>query len=100
VKIFEAKYHYHQRWVGWFSRAAVTIGRHIFFKRGSTRVPWRLYEHELEHVRQYARFRLLGQWWVAIPAFLAVYACQWAAAGFRWRRIRYEVEARAAEERK
>ena len=99
------RYHYRQRWVGWLNRAAITIGRHIFFKdldagRDNTKdfyVPERLYRHELAHVRQYGRLRLFGQWWIAIPAFLVVYTCQWVAAGFRWRGIRYEVEARRAE---
>lgn len=91
------RYHYNQRWLGRLGRVGMTVGRHVFFRDRGSRVPERLYRHELVHVRQYARLRLLGQWWVAVPAFLAAYAWQWAAAGFRWRRIPYEVEARAAE---
>jgi hypothetical protein len=94
------RYHYNQRWVGWLGRAGITFGRHVFFRYPKWVIRKRLYRHEAEHVRQYARFRLFGQWWwTSVVPFLAVYLCQWVAAGFRWRRIRYEVEARAAERR-
>ena len=93
----EIRYHYCQGWVRRLNRAGITFGRHVFFRNKDFYISQRLYRHELAHVRQYAKFRLFGQWWIAIPAFLAVYAWQWAAAGFRWRRIRYEVEARRAE---
>jgi len=37
---------------------------------------------------------------IAIPLFLIVYVGQWIKAGFRYRQIRYEIEARAAEKKK
>ena len=94
---FEVRFYYCQRWLGPFGRTGIAVGRWVFFRWPFWMVTDRLLDHETEHCKQYDRLRLLGQWWVAIPAFWAAYACQWVAAGFRWRRIRYEVEARRAE---
>ena len=96
----EIKHHYHQKWVKKIGTGAITIGRHIFFKEYKSRVSQRLIRHETEHVRQYNRYRLFGQWWIAIPLFLLVYIGQWVKAGFRYSQIRYEIEARAAEKKK
>lgn len=89
----EIKHHYHQKWVRILNTGAVTFGRHIFFRRPARLVTSRLIRHEHAHVMQYNRHRLWGQWWLAIPIFLAVYAWQWVCAGFRYKQIRYELEA-------
>lgn len=96
----EIKCHYQQKWVRRiFNASGITFGRHIFFSRSRSLVSRRLLKHETEHVRQYNRYRYWGQWWIAIPLFLVVYAGQWVKAGFRYRQIRYEIEARAAEKK-
>lgn len=97
----EIKHHYHQKWVKKiFRTSGITFGRHIFYKEYKSRVSQRLIKHEIEHVRQYNRYRLWGQWWIAIPLFLIVYTGQWVKVGFRYKQIRYEIEARAAEKKK
>ncbi len=96
----EIKYHYKQKWVGKIGAKAITFGRHIYFSAYKSRVSQRLIRHETAHVQQYDRHRLFGQWWIAIPLFLLVYAAQWVCAGYRYSQIRYEIEAKAAEKKK
>ena len=95
------KYHYHRKWVKKIFRTdGITFGRHTYFRRYKSRVSQRLIRHEKKHMEQYDRYRFWGQWWIAVPLFIFVYICQWICAGFRYSRVRYEKEARAAEKKK
>jgi hypothetical protein len=77
--------------------AAITVGRHIFVRRGVAATDG-LLRHEMAHVLQFAELGLVGFAWF--------YACDFVRALWRlrdraesYRAIRLEQEARALEKR-
>lgn len=102
MNIYKITNHYNQKWLRIFGIKAMAIGRHIFYRysKDTLMIPdlAELQKHELAHVRQYAALRVRGLWSIAILRFWAIYLWQWIWAGFNYRRIPYEIEARNAEE--
>lgn len=75
--------------------AAVTLGRHIFVRRGVWAEDW-LLRHEATHVAQYAELGLLGFGWAYASDFVrAWWVLRDRAAAYR--AIRLEQEARTWE---
>ncbi len=96
----QIKYYVNQWWLRLTGADAMAIGRNVFFKRSKGFVSDRLIRHEQEHVRQCSEYLLLGQWWIATLRFITVYIGQWLGAGFRYSKMRFEIEAREAERKK
>lgn len=99
MNAYEIKSHYNQKWLRLFGIKAMAIGRHIFYRYSEKVIAGmpRLQKHESTHVRQYAALRIWGLWSIAIVRFWAIYLWQWIRAGFNYKRIPYEIEARNAE---
>ena len=97
-KDFDVQFHYNQKWVRTLSgQGGITLGRNIYFVYRRDQITVKFMKHELKHVEQYSRFRPFGWWWPSIPVWLLIYVGQWICAGFRYSKIRWEIEARVAE---